>query len=27
LEGREHLQGVIVQAPDLSAYSSLTGGN
>ena len=27
LEGREHLQGVFVQAPDLSAYSSLTGGN
>lgn len=26
LEGREHLQGVVVQAPDLSAYSILTGG-
>ena len=27
LEGREHLQGVVVQAPDLTAYRSLTGGN
>lgn len=26
LEGREHLQGVIVHAPDLSAYQSLMGG-
>ena len=27
LEGREHLQGVIVHAPDLSAYQSLIGGS
>ena len=26
LEGREHLQGVIVQAPDLTVYQSLMGG-
>ncbi len=26
LEGREHLQGVHVDAPDLSAYRELVGG-
>lgn len=26
LEGHEHLQGIVVQAPDLSAYQSLMGG-
>jgi hypothetical protein len=26
LEGREHLQGVIVESPDLSAYQGLMGG-
>ena len=26
LEGREHLQGVVVQFPDLTAYTSLMGG-
>ena len=26
LEGGEHLQGVIVEAPDLSVYQSLVGG-
>lgn len=27
LEGREHLEGVVVQSPDLTGYSSLTGGH
>ena len=26
LEGREHLQGVVVESPDLSVYQSLVGG-